>query len=184
LSEAGELLHAGLSREHIDRVLESFGFAAGPFSLAERHAEVSAEHAEDGARRPASAARRSHGDAHASEGRMRHIPDAQLLACCLYPLINAGARMLAEGAAWRAGDIDVVWTRGYGFPTGRGGPMYHADQIGLATVYEGLRRLGSGRGPNWDPAPLIEELVHTGGRLTGWTHRPGPDSRGRPQASY
>ena len=63
----------------------------------------------------------------------REHSDQEILERCLYPLINEGIRILEEGIALRAGDIDVVWTAGYGFPRYRGGPMFYADLIGLKT---------------------------------------------------
>ena len=64
-------------------------------------------------------------------------PDAdEIRERCLYGLINEGARILEEGVALRASDIDVVYTAGYGFPRWRGGPMFYADSIGLKTIYD------------------------------------------------
>ena len=57
----------------------------------------------------------------------------EILQRCLYPLINEGFRILGEGVALRAADIDVVWATGYGFPRYRGGPMFHAEVLGLKT---------------------------------------------------
>ena len=70
----------------------------------------------------------------------REHSDAEILERCLYPLINEGIRILDEGIAMRGGDVDVVWTSGYGFPRYRGGPLFHADSIGLATVLDGIMK--------------------------------------------
>ena len=66
--------------------------------------------------------------------------DAEVIERCIYSMINEGARILEEGVALRPGDIDVVYTSGYGFPRRRGGPMFYADEIGLDTVVAGLAR--------------------------------------------
>ncbi|HEY0879465.1 MAG TPA: 3-hydroxyacyl-CoA dehydrogenase NAD-binding domain-containing protein [Zeimonas sp.] len=95
--------------------------------------------------------------------------DEEILERCLYPLMNEGFRILGEGVAMRASDIDVVWTAGYGFPRYRGGPMFHAQTIGLPTLLEGIRRYRDRFGPmHWEPAPLLEELVSKGRTLEEW----------------
>lgn len=98
--------------------------------------------------------------------------EAEILERCLYPLMNEGLRVLEEGIALRAGDIDVVWTSGYGFPRYRGGPMFYADVIGLPTLLEGMRRYCDRFGPmHWQPAPLLERLVREGETIAGWERR-------------
>jgi 3-hydroxyacyl-CoA dehydrogenase len=93
----------------------------------------------------------------------RAISDDEIVARCIYPLINEGARILSEGMAQRPGDIDVVWVNGYGFPRARGGPMQYADEIGLANVLEMLRRFERVHGPlYWQAAPLLCQLVDEG----------------------
>ena len=92
---------------------------------------------------------------------------------CLYPLLNEGFHVLGEGVATRAADIDVVWTSGYGFPRYRGGPMFYAEAIGLATLLDGINRyrdtLGADYGPmHWQPAPLLVELVNRGISVADW----------------
>jgi 3-hydroxyacyl-CoA dehydrogenase len=95
----------------------------------------------------------------------RAIPDEEILARLLHPLVNEGARIVAEGIAMRPGDIDVVYVHGYGFPAYRGGPMFWAEQAGLARVVETMRRLAPTHGARWAPAPLLEQLVASG---KGW----------------
>ena len=95
----------------------------------------------------------------------RAIPDEEILARLLHPLVNEGARIVAEGIAMRPGDIDVVYVHGYGFPAYRGGPMFWAEQAGLARVVETMRRLAPSHGARWRPAPLLEQLVASG---KGW----------------
>jgi 3-hydroxyacyl-CoA dehydrogenase len=94
--------------------------------------------------------------------RRREIPDEEILDRLLHPLVNEGARILEEGIAIRAGDIDVVYVYGYGFPAARGGPMFWAEQSGLARVVATLRRLAPTHGARWRPAPLLERLVAAG----------------------
>ena len=99
----------------------------------------------------------------------REHTDQEILERCLYPLINEGIRILEEGVAIRAGDVDVVWTAGYGFPRHRGGPLFHADLIGLGTVYEGILKYRGIFGPmHWEPAPLLARLAREGRRLAEW----------------
>lgn len=89
--------------------------------------------------------------------------DAEIVARCIYPLINEGALILEEGIAIRPGDIDTVWLNGYGFPVYRGGPMFYADTIGLKTVYDQLLAYESEYGAlHWKPAPLLARLVAEG----------------------
>lgn len=93
----------------------------------------------------------------------------EIVERCLYPLINEGIRILEEGVALRAGDVDVVWCAGYGFPRYRGGPLFYADTIGLKAVYEGMLKYRERFGPmHWQPAPLLERLVREGRTLAAW----------------
>jgi 3-hydroxyacyl-CoA dehydrogenase len=94
---------------------------------------------------------------------------AEIVERCLYPLLNEGIRILEEGVALRASDIDVVWSAGYGFPRYRGGPMFYADSIGLPTVLEGMLKYQRLFGPmHWQPAPLLVKLVEQGKSLAQW----------------
>jgi 3-hydroxyacyl-CoA dehydrogenase len=95
--------------------------------------------------------------------------EAEILERCLYPLMNEGIRILEEGVAVRASDIDVVWTAGYGFPRHRGGPMFHAETIGLKTLLDGILKYRERFGPmHWAPAPLLVRLVAEGKTLAQW----------------
>lgn len=99
----------------------------------------------------------------------REHSDEEILERCLYPLLNEGIRILDEGIALRASDIDVVWTSGYGFPRYRGGPMFYADTIGLPTLLEGMRKYRELFGPmHWEPSPLLVRLVDEGKTLAEW----------------
>jgi len=93
----------------------------------------------------------------------------EIVARCLYPLLNEGLRILEEGIALRASDIDVVWTAGYGFPRYRGGPMFYADTIGLPKLLQGMLDYQRQFGPmHWQPAPLLVQLVESGQSIAGW----------------
>ena len=87
----------------------------------------------------------------------------------LFPLINEGARILEEGIARRASDIDVVWINGYGFPRWRGGPMFHADETGLPHIVARLRDFAEASGdPSLEPAALLVELAETNSTFFAW----------------
>jgi len=93
----------------------------------------------------------------------------EIVERCLYPLINEGIRILEEGVALRASDVDVVWCAGYGFPRYRGGPLFYADTIGLKTVLDGMLKYRDQFGPmHWQPAPLLTRLVSEGRTLREW----------------
>jgi 3-hydroxyacyl-CoA dehydrogenase len=92
----------------------------------------------------------------------RDISDQEILERCMYPLINEGAKILEEGLALRASDIDVIWIHGYGFPRYRGGPMFYADTIGLDTIYQTMCRLHEQHGELLEPAPLLKKLAAEG----------------------
>ena len=92
----------------------------------------------------------------------RTISDDEIVPRCLYPLVNEGAKILDEGIALRAGDIDVVWMHGYGFPRYRGGPLFWADLVGLRTIYDTMSRLHDEHGQWLEPAPLLKRLAEQG----------------------
>ena len=96
--------------------------------------------------------------------RPRKISDAEVVERCIYALINEGARILQEGIAARASDIDLVYLNGYGFPRHRGGPMLYADGVGLPNVVRALKRFAAepGADPSWQPAPLLLQLADQG----------------------
>jgi 3-hydroxyacyl-CoA dehydrogenase len=98
----------------------------------------------------------------------RRINDAEIVERCIYALINEGAKILQEGIALRASDIDVVYLTGYGFPPQRGGPMFYADTIGLATIVETMRRFAANPASDpgsWTPAALLVTLATAGKTL-------------------
>ncbi len=101
----------------------------------------------------------------------RSISDQEIVERCLYAMINEGARILEDGVVSRPLDIDVVWMNGYGFPAYRGGPIFYADQLGLATVRGAILRYREWLGPEyWEPAPLLEKLVRDGVGFYGERH--------------
>ncbi|MCP3989339.1 MAG: 3-hydroxyacyl-CoA dehydrogenase [Actinomycetia bacterium] len=93
----------------------------------------------------------------------RQVSDDEVLERCLYPMVNEGAKILDEGIAVRASDIDVVWINGYGWPVYHGGPMFWADTVGLdevaAKINDYHERLG---GDHWSPSPRLAELAASG----------------------
>ena len=93
------------------------------------------------------------------------ISDQEIVARCLSALINEGARILDDGIASSAADIDTIWRTGYGFPAERGGPMAYADATGLDRVLEAIRRYALDDPVFWEPAPLLLALATTGGRF-------------------
>jgi 3-hydroxyacyl-CoA dehydrogenase len=100
----------------------------------------------------------------------RKIADQEIVDRCIYALVNEGARILEDGIALRASDIDVVYLTGYGFPLYRGGPMHYADIVGLFNVIRAMRRFAaSGRGDPafWQPAPLLARLAGEGQTFNG-----------------
>ena len=91
----------------------------------------------------------------------REIGPEEIVARCLYPLVNEGARILDEGIARRAGDIDIVWINGYGFPAWRGGVMHWADRVGLDVIHAAVGRFNRDH-DFWEPAPLLARLAAEG----------------------
>ncbi|WP_293675972.1 3-hydroxyacyl-CoA dehydrogenase NAD-binding domain-containing protein [uncultured Phenylobacterium sp.] len=93
----------------------------------------------------------------------RKISDEEILERSIYPMINEGLKILEEGKAIRASDIDVVWVNGYGWPVYRGGPMFYGDLIGgPAKVLEKMKAFEAKMGDDFKPAPLLEKLAAEG----------------------
>ena len=92
----------------------------------------------------------------------REVRDDEIVPRLFYPLVNEGAKILDEGLALRASDVDVIWMRGYGFPRYRGGPMFWAGLVGLKTIYDTMSRLHDEHGEWLKPAPLLERLAAQG----------------------
>ncbi|HEV7613897.1 MAG TPA: 3-hydroxyacyl-CoA dehydrogenase NAD-binding domain-containing protein [Steroidobacteraceae bacterium] len=101
----------------------------------------------------------------------RNVGAQEIVERCIYALINEGARIIEDGIAQRASDIDLVYLNGYGFPAYRGGPMFFADQTGLHVVARALEKIAAqpGSDPNaWTPAPLLARLAHQGQTFNGF----------------
>jgi 3-hydroxyacyl-CoA dehydrogenase len=190
------LLEEGASPAQVDRAMENFGFAMGPFRMSDLAGNDISWHI-----------RKRHYQEHPRQRQMRiadricelgrfgqktglgwyryeggrreavpdpvvdriiaeerkklkigtrKIADAEIVDRLLYALVNEGARILEEGIAQRASDIDLVYLAGYGFPAQRGGPMFHAGRIGLAVVVRRMKTFG------WKPARLIAKLAAEG----------------------
>ena len=208
MKQAWYLIEEGATPEQVDRAVEAFGFAMGPFrvgdlvghdvSLAIRqHRRASRpgyrvstrpdklcalgrlgqktgggwyDYPEGPRRAVPSPVAAQLVESHRAEIGVsaRKIEDDEIVDRLVYALVNEGARILDEGTAAKASDVDVVYLTGYGFPRFRGGPMYHADRVGLDRVL--ARVLEFGRNPHgdpefWTPAPLLERLVRSRGKF-------------------
>jgi 3-hydroxyacyl-CoA dehydrogenase len=203
------LLEEGASPQQVDRAIEAFGFAMGPFRMNDlagndigwairkrryveqpqlrygKTADLLCERGRFGQKTGAGWYDYEPGGRHAIpsleveamiEGhrstlgmRPRKISDEEIVQRLVYSLANEGARILEEGIAASAGDIDVVYLAGYGFPGWRGGPMHYVESRGLFNVVRTMRRFAAN--PNddasfWQPAPLLERLAAEGGSFT------------------
>jgi 3-hydroxyacyl-CoA dehydrogenase len=186
--ETEALLLAGASPYDLDRVVEGFGMAMGPCRIGdlagldlgwtpenstgntvkERLCEMDRRGMKNGAgfydyvdgKPQESCAVLAMIDAFRAEKGVtpRSFDDDEILQHMLYPMMNEGAKILEEGIALRASDIDVVWLFGYGWPRWTGGPMFLADQIGLPAIVEALERMG----PGHEPAALLRRLAAEG----------------------
>jgi len=94
--------------------------------------------------------------------KRRTVTEEEIIERAQYALINEGAKILEEGVALRAVDIDIIYINGYGYPAWRGGPMWYADTVGLKKVYERVSQFREERGELWEPAPLLKRLAEEG----------------------
>ena len=94
------------------------------------------------------------------------VDNEEILARQIYPIINEGAKVLDEGIALRASDIDMACIKGYNWPIYRGGPMFWADTIGLDKIVNKLEEFETSYGKDFTPSPLLERLAREGGRLS------------------
>jgi 3-hydroxyacyl-CoA dehydrogenase len=208
IRQAWWLVEEGASPGQVDRAIEEFGFAMGPFRVGDlvghdvsqairRHRRASRPDYRvstlpdklcalgrlgqksgggwydypDGPRRAVpSPVAAGLVESHRAEIGVvpRSMDDAEIVDRLVYALVNEGARILEEGIAARASDLDVVYLTGYGFPRARGGPMFYADQVGLDHVSRRVREFA--RNPHgdpafWAPAPLLERLATSGERF-------------------
>ena len=206
--QAGFLLEEGALPHQVDRAMEKFGFAMGPFRMSDL-----AGNDISWAIRKRQRAERSEmtdstiadllcalgrfgqktgvgwydywpGDRSPHPSRLvddliekhsrdlgltrRAIADEEIVERLVYALVNEGARIVEDGIAARASDVDVVYLTGYGFPPWRGGPMFYADSIGLHQVLSTVRSFARGyRGEAWTPAPLLVRLAEAGQSFNG-----------------
>ncbi|MEN3276791.1 MAG: 3-hydroxyacyl-CoA dehydrogenase [Massilia sp.] len=208
LRQAFFLLEEGALPEQVDKAIEGFGFAMGPFRMSDlagndigwyirkRRYVESPEigyskvpdllcelgrfgqktgagwydyKAGDRTAYPSQAVNDMILTQSAADGvERRTIPDEEIVQRLVFALVNEGARILEEGIALRASDIDMVYLTGYGFPLHRGGPMLYADTVGLPAVLEAIRGFARGRhGEAWTPAPLLERLAGEGKGFNG-----------------
>jgi 3-hydroxyacyl-CoA dehydrogenase len=204
--EAEFAVLAGASPERVDRALEAFGFAMGPFAVSDLAGidvgwRAKTERVKRGAAPPFRVSdlpdvmvaagrlgqkngrgyyryepgdRKRHADAEVdvllerererAGLASRELDDTEIVERCVYALVNEGARILDEGVAASAADIDTIWLNGYGFPKSRGGPMNYAEAVGVAAVLERIREFERADPIFWKPA---ERLVFaaTSGRF-------------------
>ncbi|MDP4299582.1 3-hydroxyacyl-CoA dehydrogenase NAD-binding domain-containing protein [Leptothrix discophora] len=207
--QAGFLLDEGASPQQVDRAMEKFGFAMGPFKVSDlagndigwairqrraverpelRYSMLADTLCEAGRFGQKTGAGWYDHVAGSKPGRLealpspvvaqmieahrqkqgitpRRIPDDEIVGRLVGALVNEGARLLEEGIAARASDIDIVYLTGYGFPAWRGGPMCWADTQGLFNVVQAMKRYA--RNPHddatfWQPAPLLRRLANDG----------------------
>ena len=201
---ANALVVAGGAPQQIDKAMERFGYAMGPFRVGDlagldigwatrkrKAAEAGEPHEptiadkiceldrfgqktgagwyryEPGVREPQTdpLIEKLIADHRSAKGvTPRKVSDDEVVERCIYALVNEGARILTEGIAVRASDVDLVYLNGYGFPARRGGPMCHANEVGLANVVRALRRFAAepGADASWEPAPLLVQLAEDG----------------------
>lgn len=96
----------------------------------------------------------------------REIGEIEIVERCIYGLVTEGARILEDGIAARASDIDVIWIAGYGFPRYRGGPMHYANTVGVQKIYDKVCEFRERFGEHyWQPPALLEKLASSGGRF-------------------
>jgi 3-hydroxyacyl-CoA dehydrogenase len=203
--QAGFLLEEGATPEQVDKAMEKFGMAMGPFRMGDlagndvgwyirkrryvekpdirysKTADLLCEMGRFGQKTGAGWYDYVPGkrdaipskvvtdmiEKHRSELGIapRRIPDDEIVHRLVYALVNEGAKILEEGIAMRASDIDMVYLTGYGFPLHRGGPMNYADQQGLFNVVQAMKRFAANPHDDagfWTPAPLLARLAAEG----------------------
>ena len=91
--------------------------------------------------------------------KRRSINKEEIIERCLYPMINEGFKILEEGMAIRASDIDIIWINGYGWPVYEGGPMFYGNLIGFEKILEWLKKMEEEYGADFTPSPYLEKVV-------------------------
>ena len=112
----------------------------------------------------------------------RSISAEEIVERNIYALVNEGARILEEGYALRAVDIDIIYINGYGFPAHRGGPMWYADTVGLKKVYERIQEFEKQHGALWTPAPLLKQLAESGKTFADFDKQVGQNAASAAEA--
>lgn len=203
--QAGFLLEEGCTPAQVDKAVEKFGFAMGPFRMGDlagndvgwyirkrryiekphlrysKTADLLCELGRFGQKTGAGWYDYQAGKRDAIPSKLveemiaghrktlgitpRKISDEEIVQRLVYALVNEGARIVEEGIALRASDVDMVYLTGYGFPLWRGGPMKYADEVGLFNVVQAMKRFATN--PNddaqfWEPAPLLAKLAAEG----------------------
>jgi len=206
--QAGFLLDEGALPQQVDKAMEKFGMAMGPFRMGDlagndigwairkrryvekpditysKTADLLCELGRYGQKTGAGWYDYKTGDRTAYPSAVvnemiekhsadiglqrRKISDEEIVERLVYALVNEGAYILEDGIAAKASDIDIVYLAGYGFPVWRGGPMFHADTVGLYNVLAAMRRYAKGHeGGAWEPAPLLVKLAESGKSFNG-----------------
>jgi 3-hydroxyacyl-CoA dehydrogenase len=203
--QAGFLIEEGATPAQVDRAVERFGFAMGPFRMGDlagndigwairkrryvekpnlrysKTADLLCELGRFGQKTGAGWYDYAPGKREAIPSKLvedmiarhrvelgippRKIGDDEIVHRLVYSLVNEGARILEEGIASKASDIDMVYLTGYGFPLHRGGPMCYADQVGLYNVVDAMKRFAANPHDDaafWKPAPLLAKLAAEG----------------------
>ena len=204
--QAGFLLEEGCTPEQVDRAIEKFGFAMGPFRMGDlagndigwairkrryvekpglrysKTADLLCEMGRFGQKTGAGWYDYAPGQRKAIPSPVvvemiakhraelgiapRRISDDEIVQRLVFSLVNEGAKILEEGIASKASDIDMVYLTGYGFPLWRGGPMCYADTVGLFNVVHAMKRFAANPHDDadfWQPAPLLAKLAAEGG---------------------
>jgi 3-hydroxyacyl-CoA dehydrogenase len=207
--QAGFLIEEGCTPQQVDKAVEKFGFAMGPFRMGDlagndigwairkrryvekpglrysKTADLLCEMGRYGQKTGAGWYDYQAGKRDAIPSAVvvemiekhrkdlgitpRQIGDDEIVHRLVYSLVNEGAKILEEGIASKASDIDMVYLTGYGFPLHRGGPMCYADQQGLFNVVQTMKRFAQNPHDDatfWQPAPLLARLVAEGKTLT------------------
>ena len=203
--QAGFLLEEGCTPQQVDKAIEKFGFAMGPFRMGDlagndigwairkrryvekpdlrysKTADLLCELGRFGQKTGAGWYDYVPGKRDAIPSKLveemlskhrdelgitpRKISDDEIVHRLVYSLVNEGARIVEEGIALRASDIDMVYLTGYGFPLWRGGPMNYADTVGLWNVVQAMKKFGKNPADDavfWQPAPLLARLAAEG----------------------
>jgi len=203
--QAGFLLEEGATPAQVDKAIEKFGFAMGPFRMGDlagndvgwyirkrrylekpnlrysKTADLLCEMGRFGQKTGAGWYDYVAGKRDAIPSKVvtdmieqhrkdlgisaREITDEEIVQRLVFALVNEGARILEEGIALRASDIDMVYLTGYGFPLWRGGPMCYADTVGLYNVVQAMKRFAKNPHDDatfWQPAPLLAKLAAEG----------------------